>query len=768
MRIRTCLAAIATAAVVALSQPAAAIGLLVPTDPGVPPLALVNHRVDVKVKERGATTHVDMTFSNPTGRQLEATFLFPVPKGATIDELALWMNGKREVGKVMERQQARQIYESIVRRARDPGLIEYVDSELVEIKVFPIPPNGRQRIELTYSHLVDYDGGLYRYSYPMKTDQRATSTIEDFTFSLHVEGKAEIKNLYSPTHTVASRRRGTTGDASIEKNGFSLADDLRLFWTVDDKDVGISVLSYREGDEPGYFMMLASPRDEVRDQEIIGKRVAFVVDTSGSMEGTKIVAVRQALDQVLQKLGEDDLFSIVSFGGYAEAWKPKMVSASAQNIADARKFVASLEPLGGTNISEALETAFSTTSGSSKAPLMVVFLTDGRPTVGDTDPATLVKLAEKQRAEKDARLFVLGVGDDLNTLLLDKMSAQNGGSALYLKDNAALKDEVAGFYERISHPVLANLAMTIDGVTVFGTHPRALGDLFRGQQLVVVGRYRTPGKGKVTLTGQTPKGSRSFTADVEFAANSTEHLFVARLWAQRQVGLMLDEIRQKGEQKGLVDEVTQLATRFGIVTPYTSYLVVEQGAVPVTTRPDMPRDDRPMPRPMVRGSIEDEASADGWFGPPSGSAPSSPSTSPPPPAAMKKDAEDKTARARESMKAEGGASGVAAAREIGKLKGGNTTSQRAVTTVQRAMGRVFTFKGGAFVDNGVTGKEKTLSVQAYSDAWFQVLKLRPDLKEALALGEAVKVVVGAGKVLVVDGSAPAKVAEADLKAFLAR
>ena len=175
-----------------------------------------------------------------------------------------------------------------------------------------------------------------------------------------------------------------------------------------------------------------------------------------------------------------------------------------------------------------------------------------------------------------------------------------------------------------------------------------------------------------------------------------------------------------------------------------------------------------MPRPMVRGSIEDEASADGWFGPPSGSAPSSPSLSPPPPAAMKKDAEEKTARARDSMKAEGGASGVAAAREIGKLKGGNTTSQRAVTTVQRAMGRVFTFKGGAFVDNGVTGKEKTLSVQAYSDAWFQVLKLRPDLKEALALGEAVKVVVGAGKVLVVDGSAPAKVAEADLKAFLAR
>ncbi|HEY1100986.1 MAG TPA: VIT and VWA domain-containing protein, partial [Myxococcota bacterium] len=565
------------AVVVALAAPAQAIGLLVPTDPGLPPLALLNHRVDVKVKERGATTHVDMTFSNPTGRQLEATFLFPLPKGATVDELALWMNGKREVGKVMERQQARAIYESIVRRARDPGLVEYVDSELVEIRVFPIPANGTQRIELSYSHLVDYDGGLYRYSYPMKTDQRATSTLQDFTFSLHVDGRAPLLNLYSPTHTVATRRRGNSGDASIEKNNFSLADDLRLFWTVDDKDVGISVLSYREGDEPGYFMLLASPKDQARDKEIIGKRVAFVVDTSGSMEGSKIVAVREALAQCLGKLGEDDLFSIVSFGGYAEAWKTKMVSASSTNVAEAQRFVRGLEPLGGTNIGEALELAFSTATGSDKAPLMVVFLTDGRPTVGDTDVAQLVTQAEKQRSAKAARLFVLGVGDDLNTLLLDKLSSSNGGSALYLKDNAGLKDEVAAFYDRISHPVLADLKLQVDGVTTFGTHPRALGDLFRGQQLVVVGRYCTPGKAKITLTGTTPKGPRSFSADVELSANSTEHPFVARLWAQRQVGLMLDEIRQKGESRGLVDEVTQLATRFGIVTPYTSYLVLEPG-----------------------------------------------------------------------------------------------------------------------------------------------------------------------------------------------
>ncbi len=760
---------------------ASAIGLLVPTDPSVPPLRLLNHRVQVDVAERGATTKVDMTFQNPTGRQLEATFLFPLPKGATVDELALWMNGKREVGKVMERQQARQIYESIVRRARDPGLIEYVDSELVEIKVFPIPPNGTQRIELKYSTLIDYEGGLYRYRYPMKTDQQATSTLEDFTLTVNIKSKAPIKNLYSPTHKMAVNVRGTTGTGSIEKNGFSLADDLLLYWTVNDADVGINVLSYREGDEAGYFMLLASPRDDLRDKEIIGKRVAFVVDTSGSMEGEKIEATRKALDLCLQKLGEDDLFSITSFGGYAESWKPKMVSASSSNVAEARAWVKKLEPLGGTNIGEALDVAFSTASGSEKAPLMMVFMTDGRPTVGDTDVAVLVKKAETSRQQKAARLFVLGVGEDLNTILLDKMSAQNGGSALYVKGNAGLADEVAAFYEKISHPVLADLKLDVDGVTTFGTHPRALGDLFKGQQLVVLGRYRAPadgkaGKGKVTLTGTTPKGQRTFTADVELASSTTEHGFIPRLWAQRQVGMLLDEIRLKGESPGLVAEVTQLATRFGIVTPYTSYLVVEQAAL----QPSPDRDDRPLPPPLpiTRGGIErrespggkadDKASDEGWgFSPPAAEAPSS-TSSPAKPADRKKEVAEKSKRARDSLKSDGGASGVAAAREIGSLKSSSTSGSKAITTVARALGRTFRFVDGFFVDEKAGAKDSAITIKPYSDAWFAVVRLRPDLKEALSLGERVKVSVAAGKTLVVDDSGAATVDEAKLKAFVGK
>lgn len=773
--------------VLVASQRAEAIGLLVPTDPGVGPLQLVSHRVEAKVVERGAVTTVTQEFQNNTDRQLEATYLFPLPKGASIDEFALWMNGKRETGKVMERQQARAIYESIVRRARDPGLIEYVDSEMFEARVFPIPPRGKQKIELKYSHVIDYEGGLARYTYPMKTDQRATQTLEDFTLTVRIESRAEIKNFYSPTHKMATSVRGKGAVASIEKNGFSLADDLALYWQVNDEDVGVSVLSYQEGDEPGYFMMLASPKDGFRNNEIIGKRVAFVIDTSGSMEGEKMEATKRALDQCLSKLGEDDLFSLVTFGGYAEAWKEKMVAASKSNIEAARAHVRKLEPLGGTNIDEALRVAFSTATGSDKAPLMIVFMTDGRPTVGDTDVQHLLSLAEKERTAKAARLFVLGVGDDLNAVLLDKMSSANGGSALYLKGSAALEPEVAAFYDKISHPVLADLKLDISGVTTYGAHPRALGDLFKGQQLVVVGRYRNPGKARIKLSGSTPKGTRAFELDASFLGNSTEHAFIPRIWAQRQVGMLLDEIRSKGETPGLVAEVTQLATRFGIVTPYTSYLVLEPGMnapPPPSRRMMMGVEERVLDDEMRRPDADGRPRAesppaaapaesrdgfgifDGVFGGDKGGGRGGPATGAAPPA-KPADVEKAKKDARERFKNAEGESAVSAAKELGSLKTSTTVDgKRVATTVQSAIGRAFTFQDGYYVDERCKPADKTFEVKAFSDAYFQALKLRPDLKAALALGEQIKVSVGAGRTLVVSTKGPDKVDAAALSTFL--
>jgi Ca-activated chloride channel family protein len=774
--LRRLVAPLAAVAALALFAPdAAAIGLLVPTQPGIPALKLVNHRVEVDITERGARTKVTQEFENPTGRQLEATYLFPMPKGASVDEFALWMNGKRETGKVMERKEARRIYESIVRRARDPGLIEYVDSELFQARVFPIPPNGRQKVELIYSHLVPYEDGVHRYEYPMKTDEAATTTLDDFTLTVRIKSKVDIKNIYSPSHRVATQRKGKKAAASFEKHAFSLSDDFRLYWSVDDKDVGLTLLSYKDDmDKAGYFMLLASPRDGFRSKEIIGKRLSLVVDTSGSMAGAKMDAVKGALDYILSRLGEDDLFNVITFGGFVETFADKMQSANRSNKAKARKFVKQIEPLGGTNIDEALQTALKGATGSRRAPHMVVFLTDGRPTVGETEVQKIISRAAGANGA-DARVFVFGVGEDVNTILLDKLASDNGGSSTYLEGDATVEADLKSFYDRVSHPVLSDLKLDVSGVRVFGNHPRKLPDLFKGGQLVLLGRYREGGKATVKLSGAGPKGRQSFSYKADFSKEATEHKFIPRLWAQRQVGALLAEIREKGESKGLVDEVTQLATAFGIVTPYTSYLVLEPNAqIPPQPRPG-PRP-RPMPRPRRDAVFGGGGAADdmGAFAP---MEEAEMDAAPAPAAAAPRTGKGgtrmriakpkKSAKSREMLRKSEGSEAVRAAREIGRLKDSTVANERKVrTSVARALGRKFTFQAGYFVDERSKAKDKTLEVKAFSDAFFDVLRERPDLKEALMLGEAVKISVAKGRTLVITPDGAEKVKASQLKAFL--
>ncbi|MCP4502210.1 MAG: VWA domain-containing protein [Deltaproteobacteria bacterium] len=750
-----------------LSPHAAALGILVPTAPGLSNVELVNHRVDVTITERGAKTHVVQTFRNNTGRILEATYIFPLPKGASIDEYALWMNGKREVGKVMERNKARQIYESIVRRQKDPGLIEYIDGELFQARVFPVPAKGEMKIELVYSHLVDYNDGTHRYVYPLKTDANASHTLEDFTLTVHLKNKLPIRNLYSPTHKVAAKKKGKTAIASFEKNAASLADDFVLYWSVDDKDVGVTVLTYQEGDKPGYFMMLASPKDGFRSNEIIGKRVSFVVDTSGSMMGEKMDATKNALDYCLSQLGEDDIFNVHTYGGYVENFSGKMLSASSSNVKRARDFVRQIEPLGGTNIEEALDETFKHVSGSKKAPHMVVFLSDGRPTIGETDIKTLTKKSSAIN-KSNARIFTFGVGDDVNTVLLDKIAENNGGLSTYVSGDASLEKEVKRFYDAVSHPVLSNLKLDVEGVRLFGTHPRRLPDLFKGGQLVLLGRYRGQGQAKIALSGQTHRGKRVFRYRGRFTKSNTEHEFIPRLWAQRQVGMLLQEIRDSGEERALIDEVTQLATAFGIVTPYTSYLVVEPNAQVVrrpTLRPNRvprrgDRKERPRAAPGLLGGeglgafAPAEMEADDASSMTSGAGGSAKGSGP-------------RKKVKASLRDKSGGSAVAAAREIGRLKEEKlATRQRVRTTKIRAIGRTFSFKKGYFVDDTSKSSDKTLHIRPYSDAFFAVLKLRPDLKRALLIGEKVKVRVGKGRTLVMDPKGQRKVAAAKLKRFM--
>jgi Ca-activated chloride channel family protein len=570
-------------AVLGSAPEAHATGLLLPTDGSVGPLAIRSHRVTVAVHERIAETRVVQVFRNNTDRQLEGTYIFPLPAGATVSGFAMMVNGVRQEGQVVEAAEARRIYEGIVARLQDPGLVEYMGSNLFRARVFPIPARGDQTVELRFTQTLDYASGTLHYRYPLRTAGPQSSTLEDFTLSATIDSRVPIRAVYSPSHRVDTVRHGDhQAVVGFEQGRASLDRDFDLFYTVADGDVGLSVLTHHPVGEDGYFLMMVAPRTEVTEREIIGKDILFVCDTSGSMAGEKMDHARQALRAWIERLNPDDTFNILRFSTDVEQLSEASLSASPDNRARAQRFVNTFEASGGTAIGPALTQALNIPVRRG-APRMVVFLTDGMPTVGDTDVQHIVS-SVRERNGSTAQIFVFGLGDDVNTTFLDLLAQQNRGAADYARSGAEMSSLLAGFYNMIAFPVLADLRLALRGADAYDLYPRDLGTLYRGSQLVVTGRYRTPGATTVALTATVAGQAepRTFDWPVTLPPRDESNSFIPRVWATRKTGYLLDEIRLRGENPELRDSVIQLARRFGIVTPYTSYLVTEdQNQAPV-------------------------------------------------------------------------------------------------------------------------------------------------------------------------------------------
>ncbi|RMG16591.1 MAG: VWA domain-containing protein, partial [Deltaproteobacteria bacterium] len=561
-------------------------GMLLPKEPGIGPLGIGHQRVRIAIKDGTAVTQVDQSFVNHTGRQLEATYLFPLPKGAAIQDFALWINGKKTKGEVLESKKARAIYEGIVRRMRDPGLLEYVDHQLFRARVFPVPARGEQRVQITFSQVLDFNNGVYTYRFPLGASKvqgaRTLQTLKDLTITAHIESKTPIKSVYSPTHRMDLSREGeNVANVGFEDLRAALDKDLVLFYTVGKGDVGMNLLAFREDpDEPGYFLLMAAPKQTWQDSEIVGKVVTFVVDTSGSMSGEKMRSAKQALRYILSRLGSDDRFNIVRFSTDVETFADAPVPASEKWRKKALRFVSRMHARGGTAIHDALLTALRQDGRHAEgSPHMIIFLTDGEPTVGETDEGRIAKSLESANTG-GSRIFSFGVGTDLNARLLERISTASGGGVDFAQDGRETEVVLSGFYNKVAYPVLADVRVDFEGPRAFDVYPREAPALFRGSQLIVAGRYREAGRHAVVLSGKTGETKRSFQATLEFPETATENAFIPRLWAVRKVGYLLEEIRLHGETPELKDEVVHLGKKFGIVTPYTSYLVVEDEAAP--------------------------------------------------------------------------------------------------------------------------------------------------------------------------------------------
>ncbi|MBK7860122.1 MAG: VWA domain-containing protein [Archangiaceae bacterium] len=768
-----------------LAAPAAlAQGMLIPTDTSMGPLGVKYQHVSAELRDGTAVTRVEQTFVNSGPRQLEAHYVFPLPKGAALQDFYLWINGKKTKGEILEKQKATEIYEGIVRRLQDPGLLEYVDSDVFRARVFPVPANGEQKIELTFSQVLDFQSGVYHYHYPLGAGARGAPALkvrQDFSFAARLTSKTPIRSVYSPTHALGvSRKSENEAVAGMEAgSGFDISKDLDLYYTTSDKAIGLSVLSYRaSGEEPGYFLALVSPRTEVPKDEIISKRVTFVVDTSGSMMGDRIKLARDSLKYCVQRLNPRDEFNVVRFSTDVEALFEKPQSANPDMVKKALSFVDSFEAIGGTAIDEALLRGLKDAEGKGDKPHMVIFITDGHPTVGSTEEDAISGNAKK--SNKGSRVFTFGVGDDLNARLLDRIAEQGQGTSDFVRDGKEFEIKISAFMDKVANPVLSNVALDLAAFGAYDVYPKKLPDLFKGQQLVVMGRYRTPGEAKAVLSGSINGAKKSFEYGAAMSGQNKAADFIPRLWAIRKVGYLLEEIRLRGERAELKDEVTLLGKKFGIVTPYTSYLVVED--VPVANNrppPPPPWAARPMRDEEARFAPQkkEKASDRGMVEP----KPASPGASAPPPAAEPMEADDlakafgggRGAAAQASGKADTGAlgnssgsEGIAVSKATRALKDydkGPSSSE----PVRVAGGRTYIFRAGGWFDSeAIGGTAKTLKVKYLSEAYFALLKARPELKAGLALGDRVVVLVGANKSVVIapgEGEEKADKVEAFLK-----
>src|SRR6478672_8905307 len=184
-----------------------AAGLLVPEDKKLPPLAMVHHRVDISIEDQVAITTVEQSFRNHTDRQLEATYLFPIPKGASVDKFTMWIGETETTGELLDAKKANEVYTQIVRRTQDPAILEYMGNNLMRLKIFPVLPHKDQKVKISFTSVAPQDNGVIEYVYPLKTDGKGTKTLEDFSIKATVKSQHPVQNVYSPTHAIALNRK---------------------------------------------------------------------------------------------------------------------------------------------------------------------------------------------------------------------------------------------------------------------------------------------------------------------------------------------------------------------------------------------------------------------------------------------------------------------------------------------------------------------------------------------------------------------------------
>lgn len=533
------------------------------------------HHVDVSINEQIARTNIDQVFYNPTKNQLQGYYIFPIPQDAVIKKFSMYINGKETNAELLDSHKARKIYEDIVRKYLDPALLEYMGNGLYKVRIFPIEPNSEKRVKISYSQILTRDNDTLEYLYPLNTEKFSSKPLKSVHVNVNIKANNEIKNVFCTSHnTDIVYKNNNNVIVSYEEENIKPSRDFVLFFKNTDEKIGLSLLTFKQKNENGFFYLDINPGFQELNNPIIEKDVTFVLDTSGSMKGEKLIQAKKALTFCIENLNKNDRFEIIRFSTEAESFFNQLKEADKTNIEKAKQFIKSFEPIGGTNIEEALKIALSEKSNKNR-PHFIIFITDGKPTIGKIEENELLEIIRKNNSDK-LKIFTFGIGYEINTHLLDKITQITHSYRSYITPSENIELKISNFFMKIQYPVLTEISLELNGKVQFlKYYPRDIPDLFKGSSINIIGRYKGAGDISLVLKGMINKERQSYTYKINFPDENIDNESISSLWASRRIGYLLDQIRLNGEKKEVIEEIILLAKNYGIITPYTSYLIIE-------------------------------------------------------------------------------------------------------------------------------------------------------------------------------------------------
>jgi Ca-activated chloride channel family protein len=700
---------------------------------------VVRQSSDVRVNlvDRVLRYEITETFVNRGSRIGEADFMFPLPKGAAFQDLKLSINGELVSGETMSADRARQIYEDIVRRQRDPALLEWMGYGLLRARIFPIAPGEEKKVVVRFQTVAEREGDALRIDYfrGLRTNQVAMGQQPEgrVSFLLTYPNDAMYGTAYSPTHSIFEQRYGAGSDDDDYSGGdrsfaSSYRGSVRRFEVRDARgevtllipirrttSAAISLLANAPGNDDGFALITLSP-PAVRPRPV-PRDVTFVLDVSGSMSGQKIEQARSAGKQLLRTLSPMDRFRLIDFSSDVRTFRDDFSTATRDNIRAAERYLDDLEAQGSTNISGALDEALSPHVQPGRLPI-ILFLTDGQPTVGERNGSAIASSVARQRGSR--RLFTFGVGADLNVALIEQLALEGRGAASFVRPEESVERAVGIVASRLTSPLVTDVRIRADGIRLRKMHPSGPVDIFAGEDLVLLTRYDGSGNATIRFEGQTTSGPVSWSSRVYFPDRSRENPFVARLWATQRVGYLSAEKRKNGGSREIDDEIRDLGDRFGIPTEFSSYLVVEPG---------MRSERRLLGRVggvQLNGIVTTGAAAA------------------PAPAAVQFEAAKAAAQQRSATNMADAVAGVSAD-----------------ANVQRAGNVTFVLRDSVWTDVRYKRSGPVLRVKPFSDAYFKLLELQPELREPFSIGDRA-IVAGRSMAIELTPSGVERLTERDL------